>query len=170
MAAYIALLRKDAGSDYGVEFPDFPGVVTAGSTLEEARAMAEEALAFHIEGMVEDGEALPEPRTLDQIAQLPESKDAVAFLVPVPEQPERVLRVNITLPAPTLQKIDAYAETQGLTRSGFLVRAAEQMLGYPVQQMDVAKVRRSAGRVAVPAPKRRAKKKKKAPRATGARA
>ncbi len=34
--SYIALLRKDEGSDYGVEFPDFPGCVTAGKTLEEA--------------------------------------------------------------------------------------------------------------------------------------
>ena len=49
MRTYIALLRKDPDSDYGVDFPDFPGCVTAGSTLEEARAMAEEALAFHIE-------------------------------------------------------------------------------------------------------------------------
>ena len=30
MVAYIALLRKDRASDYGVEFPDFPGCVTAG--------------------------------------------------------------------------------------------------------------------------------------------
>jgi hypothetical protein len=29
MPSYIALLRKDPDSDYGVEFPDFPGWVTA---------------------------------------------------------------------------------------------------------------------------------------------
>jgi predicted RNase H-like HicB family nuclease len=58
---YIALIHKDAGSDYGVSFPDIPGVVTAGKSLDDARAMAEEALALHIEGLVEDGEAIPEP-------------------------------------------------------------------------------------------------------------
>jgi hypothetical protein len=43
-----------------VSFPDFPGVVTAGKSLDDARAMAEEALAFHIEGMLADGEVVPE--------------------------------------------------------------------------------------------------------------
>ena len=44
MPSYVALLRKDEGSDYGVEFPDFPGCVTAGRSLDEARTMAAEAL------------------------------------------------------------------------------------------------------------------------------
>ena len=51
MAAYIALLRKDASSDYGVDFPDLPGCVTAGRSLEEARRAAAEALAVRLEGM-----------------------------------------------------------------------------------------------------------------------
>lgn len=48
MAHYIALIHKDANSDYGVSFPDFPGCISAGSTLEEARRMGAEALALHI--------------------------------------------------------------------------------------------------------------------------
>ena len=44
MTVYIALLRKDPDSDFGVDFPDFPGCITVGSTLEEARAMAAEVL------------------------------------------------------------------------------------------------------------------------------
>ena len=39
---YIALLRKDADSDFSVDFPDFPGCVTAGTSLEEARLLAAE--------------------------------------------------------------------------------------------------------------------------------
>ena len=58
MAHYIALIHKDADSDYGVSFPDLPGVVTVGSDLDEARRMATEALAFHLEGLAEDGEAV----------------------------------------------------------------------------------------------------------------
>ena len=61
MPNYIALIHKDAASDHGVSLPDFPGCVTAGSDLNEARAMAAEALAFHIEGMIQDGDVLPEP-------------------------------------------------------------------------------------------------------------
>ena len=54
---YIGLIHKDPGSEYGVSFPDFPGCVTAGVSLEEARIMAQEALTLHVEGMLEDGEA-----------------------------------------------------------------------------------------------------------------
>jgi predicted RNase H-like HicB family nuclease len=60
---YIAYLHKDRDSDFGVSFPDFPGCVTAGRTLEEARRMAAEALALHIAGMIEDGEMVPDPST-----------------------------------------------------------------------------------------------------------
>lgn len=59
MRNYIGLIHKDADSHFGVSFPDFPGIVTAGTTLDDARAMAEEALALHVEGLVEDGVAIP---------------------------------------------------------------------------------------------------------------
>lgn len=42
MRNYIGLIHKESDSDFGVSFPDFPGVVTAGKSLEEAHAMAEE--------------------------------------------------------------------------------------------------------------------------------
>ncbi|CDX22472.1 Uncharacterized 14.9 kDa protein in rep-hol intergenic region (fragment) [Mesorhizobium sp. ORS 3324] len=44
-----------------------PGVVTAGRTIAEACELAEQALAFHIEGLLEDGEAVPEPTYPDQL-------------------------------------------------------------------------------------------------------
>jgi len=53
-----------------VSFPDFPGCVTAGKTLEEARRLAVEALEMHIAGMIEDGEELPEPAALDDLTQI----------------------------------------------------------------------------------------------------
>ena len=56
---YIAYLHKERRSDFGVSFPDFPGCITAGKTLDEARRMAAEALAIHIAGMAEDGDAIP---------------------------------------------------------------------------------------------------------------
>jgi predicted RNase H-like HicB family nuclease len=87
---YIAYLHKDAKSDYGVSFPDFPGCVTAGSTLEEAREMAAEALALHIAGMREDGEKIPEPSSLDDLRDDPAMKGAVAFHVS-PTASERVV-------------------------------------------------------------------------------
>ena len=58
---YIGLVHKDVDSDYGVSFPDLPGCVTAGSTIEEAREMAAEALALHLDGLAEDGALIPLP-------------------------------------------------------------------------------------------------------------
>ena len=91
MPSYIGLIHKDANSDFGVSFPDFPGVITAGTTLDDARAMAEEALALHVEGMVEDGEAIPEPSTLEEMMSDPDNRSGVAILVSVKtEQPKAV--------------------------------------------------------------------------------
>ena len=128
MATYIALLRKDAGSDYSVDFPDFPGCVTAGTTMEEARVMAEEALAWHIETMLEGGDEIPAPSLLDEIMADPHNRDAVAFLVTVPAAKVKAVRVNITLPEDVLGQIDRYASDHGFTRSGFLVQAARRAM------------------------------------------
>ena len=128
MADYIGLIHKDAESDYGVSFPDFPGVVTAGRDLDEARAMAEEALAFHVDGLVADGEAVPEPSSLTSVMADPENRDGVAILVSVKTHAPKAVRVNITLPEDILQEIDRFAESQGLSRSGFLVRAAKRAM------------------------------------------
>jgi predicted RNase H-like HicB family nuclease len=124
MQHYVALIHKDADSDFGVSFPDFPGAVTAGRTLDEARAMAVEALALHIEGMVEDGEAVPEPASLETIMADPENRDGVAILVTVAPRSVKAVRINITLQEDVLREVDAYAEAHGLTRSGFLAAAA----------------------------------------------
>ncbi len=128
MAQYIGLIHKEADSDYGVSFPDFPGVATAGTTLDEARAMAEEALAFHIEGLVADGEAIPEPSSLEDIMSAPENRDGVAILVAPRTDAKKAVRVNVTLPEDVLEQIDRYAKAHGFTRSGFLTRAAQRAM------------------------------------------
>ena len=125
MAQYIALIHKDADSDYGVHFPDLPGLVTAGSNLDEARAFAEEALALHLEGMAEDGEAIPEPSSLEFVMADPENREGVAILVSA-QVKAKAVRINITVPEDALREIDAYAEGHGFTRSGFLVQAARR--------------------------------------------
>ena len=83
MPSYVALLRKDPDSDYGVDFPDFPGCVTAGSTLAEAYRMAHEALRLHMEVMADHSEPIPDPTALDKIMAEPVSADAIPFLVHV---------------------------------------------------------------------------------------
>jgi predicted RNase H-like HicB family nuclease/uncharacterized protein (DUF1778 family) len=121
---YIAYLHKDRASDFGVSFPDFPGCITAGRTLEEAHRMAAEALRFHIAGIVEDGDEIPEPSTLDALAEDPAMKDAVAFLVHVEPQMERTVRINITAREKQVEEIDRLANRAGLTRSAYMVQSA----------------------------------------------
>lgn len=128
MRSYIALIHKDPDSDYGVSFPDFPGCISAGSTIDEAKDMAHEALELHVEGMVEAGQALPEPSTLEAVMADDDNRDAVAFLVSLPEKPIPTVRVNITMSADDLRAIDAFAEAHGFTRSGFLVQAAKKAM------------------------------------------
>ena len=48
MVAYIATIHKKDDSDYGIQFYDFSGCITAGSTIEKARQMANEVLNGHI--------------------------------------------------------------------------------------------------------------------------
>src|SRR5260370_24903642 len=116
---YIAYLHKDPKSDFGVSFPDFPGCVTAGRTLEEAHRMAAEALAMHIAGMVDDGEAIPRPSTLDELAGDSGRKDAVAFLVHAAPATERTVRINITAREQQVEQIDKLADRARMTRSAY---------------------------------------------------
>jgi predicted RNase H-like HicB family nuclease len=85
MAHYIALIHKDADSDYGVSFPDFPGCISAGTTMDEAIVMGREALDGHIRLMVEDGEIIPEPSTMDAVLLHPENQDGAPVLIAGPK-------------------------------------------------------------------------------------
>ena len=129
MANYIAIVHKEAKSDFGVSFPDFPGCITAGENIDEAKDMAQEALTFHIQGMLEDGEQLPDPSRLEDIMSDPEYSNAIAYLVvSVPDAKPRTVRVNVTVPEITLKQIDAAAKKRGMSRSSFLVHAAQNAI------------------------------------------
>jgi predicted RNase H-like HicB family nuclease len=124
MTSYIGLIRKDPDSDFSVDFPDFPGCVTAGHDLDEARKMAAEALAFHIAGMREDGEAIPAPSSLETVMQDKNNRDGVAFLVDAQVTPSRSMRLNVMLPEDLVRKIDRTTRN----RSRFLAEAAREKL------------------------------------------
>ena len=122
MAEYIAAIHKGGGADYGVSFPDFPGCITAGGTLEESRIMANEALRGHIEVSREYGDPIPEPSTLEEVKAMQDFQDAEAFfVVHVPEVVEKRVRVNITVTKSDLRLIDRKARQRKLSRSAFLV-------------------------------------------------
>ncbi len=137
---YIAYLHKDSKSDFGVSFPDFPGCVTAGKSLEEARRKAPEALAFHIAGMLEDGEKIPKPSKIDALAGDPNRKNAVAFLVTTDFNKTKTVRVNVTARENQIEMIDRLARRAGMTRSAYMVQSATS--GVPFKKRDVSARRR----------------------------
>jgi predicted RNase H-like HicB family nuclease len=126
MLTYIALIRKEKNSGFGVDFPDFPGCITVGNTLEEAYRKASEALRFHIKGMLADGESIPEPGPLTDILENLENAGATPFLVPIANV--KTKRINITMPESDLEEIDAYARKRKMSRSAFLLEAAKRSM------------------------------------------
>ena len=56
---YTVVLEPAQPHGYSVYVPALPGVVTSGDTIEDALAMAREAIALHLRGMIEDGEQIP---------------------------------------------------------------------------------------------------------------
>jgi predicted RNase H-like HicB family nuclease len=110
-------------------FPDFPGCITGGESIDEAKDLAQEALILHIQGMVEDGDPLPIPSKLEDIMADTDFADAMAYLViAVPDAKPRTIRVNITVSEMTLKQIDATAKKRGMSRSSFLVHAAQNAI------------------------------------------
>lgn len=137
MAHYIAVLVPERSGGWAVLFPDAPGCATQGETLDEAIAMASDALAGHLAVARDYGDAIPEPRSLDDIKADKEwcrHNDVAwsrAMAVPIMVRPPlgRPERVTISMDSNILREIDAYAEKRDLTRSAVLAAGAELLLG-----------------------------------------
>jgi predicted RNase H-like HicB family nuclease len=123
-------LHSDDGKAYSVTVPDLPGCFSAGDTLDEAITLAREAVDAHCELLAEEGADMPAPRPLAEHQRNRDLAGAVWALVDVPV--ERYFgpaeKINITVPARILARIDSYAKQRGESRSGFLVRAAQEAM------------------------------------------
>ena len=56
-----AVVFEKAENNYSAYVPDLPGCITTGKTIEDTRRLIREAIEFHIDGLREDGEPVPEP-------------------------------------------------------------------------------------------------------------
>ncbi|MGB7412976.1 MAG: type II toxin-antitoxin system HicB family antitoxin [Thermosynechococcaceae cyanobacterium] len=123
---YIIVIHKDTDSDYGVTVPDLPGCFSAGDTFEDALSGATEAIECHIEGLLIDGENIPKASLMEHHQQNKDYVGGVWGLVDVyiSKLSGATKRVNITVPARVLSKIDTYVKKSGQTRSGFLIESA----------------------------------------------
>lgn len=59
---YLILIEGGPPSNYSAWSPDVPGCVATGDTMEECVSEMRDAIAFHLEGLVEDGDPIPEAR------------------------------------------------------------------------------------------------------------
>ncbi len=125
---YVAFIHHELEVGYGISFPDFPGCVSLGNTVDEAVRHGCEALAFHFEGMVSDGDPIPSPRTIEEIKADDELAEwrlgADIVFVPLLLDRGSSKRVNISIDRGLLDAIDDEARARGMTRSAFLASAA----------------------------------------------
>jgi hypothetical protein len=84
-------------------------------------------VTLHLRGMVEDGEAIPQPTPPEQINAVEGSIETARFLVRG-ELPSRPVRLNVSLDEQLVAEIDRAAEERSMTRSGFLSMAARKVL------------------------------------------
>ena len=125
---YPALIDRGEDGNYGVLFPDFMGCVTVGSSLDEAYKMAQEVLLFHVEGMLEGGEEIPEPSSLERAHELRAEFGAEVILTVPVVLPAKSKRINVSFNENLLGEIDRTAKSQGKTRSAFLADAARLVI------------------------------------------
>jgi predicted RNase H-like HicB family nuclease len=131
MAIVLGLIHGEPGN-YGISFPDFPGCVAGGDTIDEAIARGHEALYMHVETMVGEGMPIPELRGIDAVRADPDYADEVADAVTVAaiefDLPAKAVRVNVSIDETLLRRIDSAARAVGESRSAFLAAAARERL------------------------------------------
>ncbi|WP_245501083.1 type II toxin-antitoxin system HicB family antitoxin [Lichenibacterium minor] len=95
MKPYIGIVHHDAGSAYGVTFPDASGCFSASDTIDDVFVTAEEALGLWLETAAAEMSAIPQPRDLSVLrcdAHWVESFADAAFVIAVPS-PARAFHV-----------------------------------------------------------------------------
>jgi predicted RNase H-like HicB family nuclease len=128
----IAILPGNDQHAWGVEVPDIPGCFSAGDDLDDAMAMAREAIEGHLEILAEDGSAIPIAQRVTVHAANPEFAGCTWAVVDidVTKYMGKAEKLNITLPGHLLNRIDAYVRSHPdqKSRSGFLATAALKIL------------------------------------------
>ena len=78
---YLVVIEKGPKS-FGVYVPDLPGLGVAGRTVAEVKRLVEEAIQFHIEGLIEEGLPVPRPKAHHYEVAIPRTRSRRARRVP----------------------------------------------------------------------------------------
>lgn len=83
---YPIVIYKDSDSDYSLLVPDLPGCCTAGDTIADVQQQAVETIELHLEGILRDGDPIPEPKDITFHENNPEYADgqweSIAVIIP----------------------------------------------------------------------------------------
>ena len=113
---YPALIDGEKGA-YGVSFPDLPGIVAIGDTIDEALINAEEALRDYVIETEMDGDAIEQPCELDEVLVEP---GQVLTVVPLIRQSGRSVRIHMAINEGVAVFIDSEANRRGMTRTAYV--------------------------------------------------
>lgn len=124
-----AVFEKGENKGYFVTFPDLPGCITEGDTIEEALRMAKEALELHLYGMEEDGDPIPAPTAPENIKT--DTDGVFVSLVDAwmplvrDEMQNKAIKKTLTLP----KWLNDIAENNKINFSQMLQTALKEYLG-----------------------------------------
>ena len=116
MTRYPAWIDGKQGA-YGVSFPDLPGIVAMGTTVDETLLHAEEALRDYVIETERDGEPITPPTSIEEI-ETPHGYTLVC--VPLIRLSGRSVRANLTLDEGVAAFIDGEARRRKMTRTAYI--------------------------------------------------
>ena len=123
-----AVFEPGEKKGYTVTFPDLPGCITEGETIEEALHMAKEALELHLYGLEEDGDSIPPPTPPEKL-NIPQRAFISLVEVWMPairdEMRNKAIKKTLTIP----KWLNDMAEKNKVNFSHILQTALKDYLG-----------------------------------------
>ena len=129
---YPIVIHKDPGSSYGVAVPDLPGCFSGAETLDQVMSAACEAIECHLEGILMDGEPIPERKSMEGHVANPDFAGGIWAIVSVDVSKlcGKLTQFDVEMPNGVIRAIDEAAARERESRSGFLTRAALHYILY----------------------------------------
>jgi len=112
---------------HGVTIPDFPGCFSAADNWDKLPGMVQEAIEVYCDG---EDMLLPEPSSLEQLMPNKDYQNGIWIMldIDVSKLLKKSVYLNVSLPTNLVSRIDSYANSHKMTRSGFLSLAAQEKI------------------------------------------
>ena len=125
---YPAILSYDIPGDVGITFPDLPGCTGQCKDNSNIFSYALETLCFHLSGMIEDNEVIPEPSRIQDI-HVEQTQTVIPVRVFLPAIHEKLYNKAITRTVTLPYWLDKEAQREGINFSHELQYALMQKVG-----------------------------------------